>query len=428
MSNSAVITCPGCQRQYRINPQIAGKKVRCKCGTSIQIPAEPAAAEQEWNPLDDLLDNAGPAAAKPPEATPPATSPATSPAKPGRTCPSCGTSVGAAAVICISCGTNLKTGKAVGAGIGGASAKKGASGALDHDDFDEANEVDAAPSPRSRSASRSDAVEPVAGMTASTLKLVSIGITIVFIGVMLQLASSALSFIPSWVPLSDLHRNIITLVGAVCGLIGPLFCLATPKATGARGFIIGSVGCQLGGLAALGIGFLMIFNSATMAADAVKPRPRTNPAQVTVAPPVNQEIEPEGDPEEDIEEDEDAFFVDRPASERAMKMAGQAALLMLGGVLLSLVSTLLFVYFLKGFANYMGAWSVVGLADDTLKAAFITAGCFAALFVPILGCFAIFAVIGAGIYFAVQYTQLLYAMTRIVQAYAKEVATEEAGE
>jgi hypothetical protein len=40
MSNPALVmfTCSGCGKQYKWKPELAGKRVKCKCGTTVQVP------------------------------------------------------------------------------------------------------------------------------------------------------------------------------------------------------------------------------------------------------------------------------------------------------------------------------------------------------------------------------------------------------
>ncbi len=87
------IECPQCGKQYRWKPQLAGKKVRCKCSAVITVPTE----EQTYD-LDLGNSDSGEAAA--------------AQGKTGaqQPCPSCGVQVPAIAVICVSCGFNLATG------------------------------------------------------------------------------------------------------------------------------------------------------------------------------------------------------------------------------------------------------------------------------------------------------------------------------
>ena len=64
--------CSACGREYRWKPELAGKKGKCKCGSVMQVPAQPPQApEPELE--DDLYDMA--ADEKP--ITPPAYTPAT---------------------------------------------------------------------------------------------------------------------------------------------------------------------------------------------------------------------------------------------------------------------------------------------------------------------------------------------------------------
>jgi hypothetical protein len=77
---------------------LAGKRVKCKCGQPISIPAHDPAADD----VGDLGDLAALSEGAP--TTPGAMAG-------GPTCPGCGSGVDPSAVICVNCGQNLKTGK-----------------------------------------------------------------------------------------------------------------------------------------------------------------------------------------------------------------------------------------------------------------------------------------------------------------------------
>ena len=134
-------TCPECRRHYRVKDELAGKGAKCgKCGHKMQIPAagsapsstqvapaatpaksakaskprsvsptarapasakapQPVAAASQaaaasW--LDDELETSQPAVASAPTAT-------------AHSCPSCGASLVANAVLCVSCGYDFRT-------------------------------------------------------------------------------------------------------------------------------------------------------------------------------------------------------------------------------------------------------------------------------------------------------------------------------
>jgi hypothetical protein len=123
MGATGSFSCDACGKTYAWKPEIAGKRVKCKCGGKLTVPAtDPAAlADDAPEGFDDLLALAEGAPAHeesyaPPIATtaPAARSAKTAPARPanaGALCPSCNSPVDPAAVICINCGHNLKTGK-----------------------------------------------------------------------------------------------------------------------------------------------------------------------------------------------------------------------------------------------------------------------------------------------------------------------------
>jgi hypothetical protein len=91
---SGSFSCDACGKTYAWKPELAGKRVKCKCGKAITIPIDDPAG-------DDMADLAVPAPARGGGGG----------GGGGGACPSCGAAVGAGAVICVNCGHNLKTGK-----------------------------------------------------------------------------------------------------------------------------------------------------------------------------------------------------------------------------------------------------------------------------------------------------------------------------
>ena len=100
------VECGSCQKRFKANEKLSGKKVKCpQCGGVIAIPAiEPAGKEAAS--MAGLLDREQvPVTAPAPKPTPVAA------AVP--TCPSCSAELMAGAVLCVSCGFDLRTGKQV---------------------------------------------------------------------------------------------------------------------------------------------------------------------------------------------------------------------------------------------------------------------------------------------------------------------------
>src|SRR3954447_11640808 len=91
-------SCDACGKTYSWKPELAGKRVKCKCGQPISIPAHDPAGDD----VGDLGDLAALSEGAP--TTPGAVAG-------GPTCPGCGSGVDPSAVICVNCGQNLKTGK-----------------------------------------------------------------------------------------------------------------------------------------------------------------------------------------------------------------------------------------------------------------------------------------------------------------------------
>src|SRR4051812_44414225 len=61
---TARFSCTGCGKTYAWKPAIAGKRVKCKCGTVITVPATNPVEQQEPEDLYDLAPDEQPAAPK----------------------------------------------------------------------------------------------------------------------------------------------------------------------------------------------------------------------------------------------------------------------------------------------------------------------------------------------------------------------------
>lgn len=112
MSSTGKFTCEGCRKTYAWKPELAGKKVRCKCGTVMTVPASLAPEPEAPPALDDMYELAGDREEKA-RRTPQAT------AGGGLRCPSCQSDIEPGAVICLACGLNFKTGKKMQTTVGG---------------------------------------------------------------------------------------------------------------------------------------------------------------------------------------------------------------------------------------------------------------------------------------------------------------------
>jgi hypothetical protein len=102
------IQCPTCQKEYRWKPELAGKRVQCKCGETITVPAEEPQSEK--TDLYDLVDE--PAARAPQgvvDLQSAAVSSAVALADDHRmTCPYCGETVDGGSTMCVFCGSSLE--------------------------------------------------------------------------------------------------------------------------------------------------------------------------------------------------------------------------------------------------------------------------------------------------------------------------------
>src|SRR5437870_12280316 len=97
-------TCDGCGKSYRWKPELAGKKAKCKCGTTMTVPAEdPAAADDVDAGLYALAEDAN--------------SKKHQPASTALRCPGCGGEMAAGAVVCVNCGYDMRAGKKLSAKV-----------------------------------------------------------------------------------------------------------------------------------------------------------------------------------------------------------------------------------------------------------------------------------------------------------------------
>jgi hypothetical protein len=95
-------SCPSCQQHIQCEQGYAGMEIACpSCHAKMVVPGSISAPAPA--PAPGLRMSAS---APPPPPTPPP-----APAATGRTCPSCGNPVAPAAIMCIKCGTNLRTGQ-----------------------------------------------------------------------------------------------------------------------------------------------------------------------------------------------------------------------------------------------------------------------------------------------------------------------------
>jgi DNA-directed RNA polymerase subunit RPC12/RpoP len=86
-TNDPKFVCPSCGKQYKWKPELAGRSAKCACGAKIVVPATAPVAP----PATTLLPD--------------------EPVKAGVKCPSCGAELPPNAVLCVTCGYNLKTGQ-----------------------------------------------------------------------------------------------------------------------------------------------------------------------------------------------------------------------------------------------------------------------------------------------------------------------------
>lgn len=94
-------SCDGCGKSYRWKSELAGKRVKCKCGTTmtVPLPPQPKAVDESDDPFGDALSAMADIeqSAQVENDLP--------------RCPSCHSEMEHGSVVCASCGYNVNTGK-----------------------------------------------------------------------------------------------------------------------------------------------------------------------------------------------------------------------------------------------------------------------------------------------------------------------------
>src|SRR5258706_9838109 len=87
-------SCDSCGKTYRWKPELAGRRVKCKCGHAMSIPTAPV------GPMPVTNESFEP--------------PAAESAAAGHHCPSCKATLEDGAILCVKCGFNLKLNRRMG--------------------------------------------------------------------------------------------------------------------------------------------------------------------------------------------------------------------------------------------------------------------------------------------------------------------------
>lgn len=203
MSEATNIACPQCGKQYRWKAELAGKKVRCRCGEKFRI-AEPSPAAA----ADTYELSAGSGAGSPLADVLPRQSDQARSTE--RRCPNCNTKISDQAVICINCGTDTRTGE------------------------------------KTRVAQGEVAVAGNPGAPAG-LKIVQAGLLLILLAVVLRVLLLVAPIGAIWLGEEIL---IFVIIGAyaISGIqtLGTLLCLAAPKESGGRLVLAISILLSLG--------------------------------------------------------------------------------------------------------------------------------------------------------------------------------------
>jgi len=104
----AAIQCPRCQTEYPWNPDVAGQRLKCKCGEMIDMPA--LAPKAEVDELYDLADEPAKASQHGIADLQSAATAAAVAVDQSRqfACPYCGEKLDAGSTMCVFCGSNLE--------------------------------------------------------------------------------------------------------------------------------------------------------------------------------------------------------------------------------------------------------------------------------------------------------------------------------
>ncbi|NQT14766.1 MAG: hypothetical protein HQ582_18575 [Planctomycetes bacterium] len=98
--------CGACHKRFKAPDKLAGKRVKCpQCGGVIQVPAPQAPIVEKPAVASRPAEGQVPKSA--------AAAPVPVPAQAARQCSSCGAALAAKAVLCVSCGLDLRTGQKV---------------------------------------------------------------------------------------------------------------------------------------------------------------------------------------------------------------------------------------------------------------------------------------------------------------------------
>lgn len=192
----AGIQCPSCGKQYKWKPELAGRRMKCKCGGVIQVPRGQSAADD--SALSALADAAA-------DISPPRTE--------SRTCPSCGSPLSTAAVLCVNCGQSLTAGAA---GAGGFR-------------MDQPYEPSRTPF----------------GISYTAMVRISNGIRVMFIWLIVYLIAVVVELLNRAVELPPMARGVTALASEAMAFIALALCLAVPVASRTRSYVTASLICRI---------------------------------------------------------------------------------------------------------------------------------------------------------------------------------------
>lgn len=265
MSESAdqSFDCPACGKVYRWQDRLAGKKVRCKCGVALKLPAWlPGSVriveEQDYSPITDdddtqtatehdgnapdastrRSDDPGGYDVEPSGDDQPGEADADTPrfAKQNKArCPSCGSAMKPHAVICLNCGHNRSTGEKI---------------KTERIEGDAAAAQDDAAAPDAAPPSRSEPIKPIYDHSNPTFTNIILPIGLILLGVAVAVAKQLY-----WTDNASASLvGALLVVGVTLAVSIPITLLGVMIAAPVLGISFGYLGHALLKLAAIIVG------------------------------------------------------------------------------------------------------------------------------------------------------------------------------
>lgn len=207
--NSQRVSCPGCSKGYRWQPNLIGRNVPCKqCGMIFSVPDTPGTGIEQKPAENAPSQEEGYEIDFGEEGNPDEPAHHAQPANNGK-CPTCNTPVREGAVICMNCGFNMAEGR----------------------------KMDA-PAVTSLAPEEKKAIaQELKGM-----KWVRYGLWLNMLSILFMMGMIPLPIAAAFAGFDPiLVLSIVSYAALALSTLGSLFCLTAPKDSGGRPILIGSV-------------------------------------------------------------------------------------------------------------------------------------------------------------------------------------------